>query len=98
MIAEGTEGLFRRVLLASTPFGLAGGTDAMNWAMARVAQKIDPAASVDEILAAQEEVHKAALVGRSEEHTSELQSRFDLVCRLLLEKKNTTEAHAESEA
>src|SRR5699024_12854867 len=26
-------------------------------------------------------------VGRSEEHTSELQSRFDLVCRLLLEKK-----------
>src|SRR5437868_8697899 len=26
---------------------------------------------------------------RSEEHTSELQSRFDLVCRLLLEKKNT---------
>src|SRR5207249_11683576 len=25
--------------------------------------------------------------GRSEEHTSELQSRFDLVCRLLLEKK-----------
>src|SRR5699024_11730570 len=26
-------------------------------------------------------------IGRSEEHTSELQSRFDLVCRLLLEKK-----------
>src|SRR5207247_7864539 len=26
---------------------------------------------------------------RSEEHTSELQSRVDLVCRLLLEKKNT---------
>src|SRR5699024_11665328 len=27
------------------------------------------------------------VVYRSEEHTSELQSRFDLVCRLLLEKK-----------
>src|SRR5947207_11209004 len=27
-------------------------------------------------------------VGRSEEHTSELQSHSDLVCRLLLEKKN----------
>src|SRR5207247_11425006 len=27
------------------------------------------------------------LVGRSEEHTSELQSRVDLVCRLLLETK-----------
>src|SRR5207249_5445089 len=26
-------------------------------------------------------------LARSEEHTSELQSRFDLVCRLLLEKK-----------
>src|SRR5690606_40168742 len=28
-------------------------------------------------------------VDRSEEHTSELQSRENLVCRLLLEKKNT---------
>src|SRR2546428_6869106 len=28
--------------------------------------------------------------GRSEEHTSELQSRSDLVCRLLLEKKKHT--------
>src|SRR6266508_635261 len=28
---------------------------------------------------------------RSEEHTSELQSRGQLVCRLLLEKKKTTE-------
>src|SRR6202048_5531804 len=28
---------------------------------------------------------------RSEEHTSELQSRVDLVCRLLLEKKNIEE-------
>src|SRR5437667_7164670 len=28
------------------------------------------------------------LAGRSEEHTSELQSHHDLVCRLLLEKKN----------
>src|SRR3712207_7705320 len=30
------------------------------------------------------------LGGRSEEHTSELQSRQYLVCRLLLEKKNTS--------
>src|SRR5690349_23646150 len=30
-------------------------------------------------------------VRRSEEHTSELQSRRDLVCRLLLEKKNIQE-------
>src|SRR5699024_11896915 len=31
--------------------------------------------------------HRRAVEDRSEEHTSELQSRFDLVCRLLLEKK-----------
>src|SRR5438067_5500544 len=32
-------------------------------------------------------VQRGLRPGRSEEHTSELQSRFDLVCRLLLEKK-----------
>ena len=32
---------------------------------------------------------------RSEEHTSELQSRSDLVCRLLLEKKKTTHTHTQ---
>src|SRR5699024_12278895 len=31
---------------------------------------------------------------RSEEHTSELQSRFDLVCRLLLEKKKSLQRKA----
>src|SRR5438067_10579169 len=34
-------------------------------------------------------------VGRSEEHTSELQSRFDLVCRLLLEKKKAVSEDAQ---
>src|SRR5206468_11723302 len=34
-------------------------------------------------------VAAAVCRSRSEEHTSELQSRSDLVCRLLLEKKNT---------
>src|SRR5699024_11999096 len=36
---------------------------------------------------AQDGVQAARYAARSEEHTSELQSRFDLVCRLLLEKK-----------
>src|SRR5438105_14211301 len=31
---------------------------------------------------------------RSEEHTSELQSRVDLVCRLLLEKKKKTKTYS----
>src|SRR5256884_5275602 len=35
-----------------------------------------------------------AQLARSEEHTSELQSRLHLVCRLLLEKKNV-ELHVE---
>src|SRR5699024_12402304 len=34
---------------------------------------------------------------RSEEHTSELQSRFDLVCRLLLEKKKKIRHHTSSQ-
>src|SRR2546427_5503317 len=32
--------------------------------------------------------------GRSEEHTSELQSQSNLVCRLLLEKKKKSNCHA----
>src|SRR5438874_6385048 len=41
-------------------------------------------------VAGEEERHSEHL--RSEEHTSELQSRRDLVCRLLLEKKNRNNA------
>src|SRR5689334_24479456 len=33
-------------------------------------------------------IHLPDIYVRSEEHTSELQSQFHLVCRLLLEKKN----------
>src|SRR2546429_5570682 len=43
--------------------------------------------------AAQREEHRNGAQGpfeRSEEHTSELQSRLHLVCRLLLEKKKTS--------
>src|SRR5260370_26903007 len=41
---------------------------------------------------------EAAAGGRSEEHTSELQSHLNLVCRLLLEKKkkHTTENRQDS--
>src|SRR3712207_6851258 len=37
-----------------------------------------------------------AWIGRSEEHTSELQSRQYLVCRLLLEKKNPSDNSAQT--
>ncbi len=63
MIADATDGLFSRVIMASPPLGLSGGTESMNWAMAKVARRIDPDASIEDILKAQEEVHRAALVG-----------------------------------
>src|SRR5699024_11879644 len=46
-------------------------------------------AGYDNLLNAYEALVVKNAQSRSEEHTSELQSRFDLVCRLLLEKKNT---------
>src|SRR2546428_9864854 len=39
---------------------------------------------------------RGSVVVRSEEHTSELQSRSDLVCRLLLEKKKKKTNHTRS--
>src|SRR5206468_10093023 len=42
----------------------------------------------DERAVGRQIAHHAREPLRSEEHTSELQSRSDLVCRLLLEKKN----------
>src|SRR5438067_13144582 len=40
------------------------------------------------LVAVEQTFHEVEEIARrSEEHTSELQSRFDLVCRLLLEKK-----------
>src|SRR5207248_10988210 len=55
--------------------------------LARILQLADAEnTSGKELIAVVE--HDQALTGRSEEHTSELQSPYDLVCRLLLEKKN----------
>src|SRR5690625_7023826 len=39
-------------------------------------------------------LHTHGMIQRSEEHTSELQSRGHLVCRLLLEKKNNNSRYA----
>src|SRR3712207_9000040 len=60
-------------------------------------QDVGRLGAVDAVLPVDDEERHAAdaqrlrlgLVGRSEEHTSELQSRQYLVCRLLLEKKKT---------
>src|SRR5438309_7714700 len=44
---------------------------------------------MDEEFPSAKDLRPAESIGRSEEHTSELQSQFHLVCRLLLEKKKT---------
>src|SRR5437870_11504061 len=54
---------------------------------------VDRLAQLEKRLAERRLAHKSSSLGwlfgaRSEEHTSELQSRGHLVCRLLLEKKN----------
>src|SRR5207253_3402740 len=49
-----------------------------------------PAQSESHPVPAGREIAAAAAPARSEEHTSELQSRGHLVCRLLLEKKKKT--------
>ena len=52
----------------------------------RIAYRSDPEAP-DDGLCFEITIDELALFPRSEEHTSELQSRRNLVCRLLLEKK-----------
>src|SRR5690349_23554459 len=49
----------------------------------------EPSGNGEALLAGAQVGHR----DRSEEHTSELQSRRDLVCRLLLEKKKITKAN-----
>src|SRR2546430_5747761 len=53
-----------------------------------VVKRIDPESDEKERAAKEAEAKKK----RSEEHTSELQSQSNLVCRLLLEKKKRTQA------
>src|SRR2546422_7606780 len=53
----------------------------------RPSEASDLAERVDELEAELARVRKQTPKPRSEEHTSELQSRLHLVCRLLLEKK-----------
>src|SRR5690242_21525870 len=53
-------------------------------------RRVDEEGSVALVRLGDEELARAVagVVTRSEEHTSELQSHVNLVCRLLLEKKN----------
>src|SRR5699024_12513986 len=80
--------LFRSCHRYCTAFVIARGKP-LTLAVEPVAGEDSKADAVERVLARVETYHfetKQILI-RSEEHTSELQSRFDLVCRLLPEKK-----------
>src|SRR2546421_1489896 len=69
--------LFRSVLLGENRGGVLGGVDVL-------------AVDLGDHVAGTQTRPGGRGARRSEEHTSELQSRSDLVCRLLLEKKKKT--------
>src|SRR5438067_862653 len=64
-----------------------GGASSSGAAASQGVEIPDAGVDFEKVVATTERLYLQA--ARSEEHTSELQSRFDLVCRLLLEKKNT---------
>src|SRR2546426_4657961 len=81
-----------RSLLGEASAVLAGGTESMSQAPhvvrgARWGLRLGPAAPLEDLL------WEALKDPRSEEHTSELQSPCNLVCRLLLEKKKKKKTH-----
>src|SRR5439155_16788086 len=78
------------------PLAIAGEADEVSAAVVRIATALDQPALLELVeesdqlapVVAQRVGDRALRLSRSEEHTSELQSRGHLVCRLLLEKKN----------
>src|SRR2546430_6645077 len=61
----------------------------VQWSGAKMSKTAGAAVSLGEAI----DYHGADALRRSEEHTSELQSQSNLVCRLLLEKKKKNEIH-----
>src|SRR2546425_5972489 len=76
------------VLLAALAFAISGCATTVGLGQAALREgRYAEAASKFETALTEHPERTDALVGRSEEHTSELQSLAYLVCRLLLEKK-----------
>src|SRR5260370_14790277 len=77
------------IMAAGSPFGLGrcGRITVPPWAWQRSAQSDIVTSSVPPISASLGPSVHQGMTGRSEEHTSELQSHLNIVCRLLLEKK-----------
>src|SRR5690606_39886465 len=80
-------------LLASIVIGLAGSLSAMTLVIQQLHNQEQFATSYGQQTYSILLLHALLAIPRSEEHTSELQSRENLVCRLLLEKKNDPVPH-----
>src|SRR5688572_31286324 len=76
-------------LFRSSVQGASGGMDHQDGRTVLHGSRLQPAAGelLDEVRPLSAETGRDAKEERSEEHTSELQSQSNLVCRLLLEKK-----------
>ena len=61
MIAEGAQGLFRRAIIQSAPFGLMRGREAMTNALGAVAAEVPADAPPEELLTVQERIERTAL-------------------------------------
>src|SRR3712207_7867349 len=75
--------LFRSLCFAAMRFDIASPLKRLEWDRALLCPPGDRTADRPRY-----SENPGCAIGRSEEHTSELQSRQYLVCRLLLEKKN----------
>src|SRR5260221_10856162 len=65
----------------------------VNTLLADSSPTLTPCSTLNMILPPKSSSTGTRIIFRSEEHTSELQSHSDLVCRLLLEKKKKTNCH-----
>src|SRR5256885_12499715 len=84
--------LFRSLLKRRLLLRQGGGVRRADVHAGRVAARARPAHERPELLRVLEDHESGRKILRSEEHTSELQSPCNLVCRLLLEKKKTQAA------
>src|SRR3712207_7944281 len=82
--------LFRSSLRGDSGRRFGGGSHRDDLEFHQIAPRRDPGIEECAVVCPH---HLPAHAERSEEHTSELQSRQYLVCRLLLEKKKTLEHH-----
>src|SRR5688500_19722545 len=83
----------RPTLIPYTTLFRSGPVAQANRAVDRVASRASRSQDLSRPLHGRAGAAPARAISRSEEHTSELQSPCNLVCRLLLEKKNTINKH-----